>query len=179
VRNERVATRGGWPAVGTVLVVLLVVQVAGLAHVPFLGVRPDLLLVFAIGVALQRGALEGLLMGLVAGLLVDAVAGHLVGLSAVAYGVTGLALGYIGERIYPDRALVVLAGVAGGTLLSQLVYLAGASAFGLPWPRWEGLVQVILALAGYHLMLSPVVYPISRWASGVLSARGDDARLEA
>lgn len=176
MRPERSGRR--WLALVAVVLGLLVVQLAGFAHMPLFGVRPELLLVFVLGVALQRGASEGLVVGMLTGFLADLVGGYLVGLSAVSYGAAGWAAGFIGDRVYPDRGLVVLAIVAGGTILSQLVYVAGASAFGLPWPPVDGLVRVTLALTGYHLLLVPVVYPIARWAAGVLAARSGDAGLE-
>ncbi|OUN00539.1 MAG: rod shape-determining protein MreD [Firmicutes bacterium ZCTH02-B6] len=177
MRTERTGRR--WLALATVVLGLLVVQVAGLAHVPIFGVRPELLLVFVLGVALQWGAGPGLALGLVTGFLADLIGGYLVGLSAVSYAAAGCAAGFIGERLYPDRGLVVLAIVAGGTVVSQVVYVAGASAFGLPWPPMDGLVKVTLTLAAYHLLLVPVVYPICRWAGGVFVARSGDAGLEA
>jgi len=139
VRPERSGRR--WLALVAVVLGLLVVQLAGFAHMPLFGVRPELLLVFVLGVALQRGASEGLVVGMLTGFLADLVGGYLVGLSAVSYGASGWAAGFIGDRVYPDRGLVVLAIVAGGTILSQLVYVAGASAFGLPWPPVDGLVE--------------------------------------
>src|SRR5690606_6738183 len=128
VRTERTGRR--WLALATVVLGLLVVQVAGLAHVPIFGVRPELLLVFVLGVALQWGAGPGLAWGGVAGFLAGLFGGYLVGLSAVSYAAAGCAAGFIGVRLYPGRGLVVRAIVAGGTVVSQVVYVAGASAFG-------------------------------------------------
>ncbi|HEY8418267.1 MAG TPA: rod shape-determining protein MreD [Limnochordales bacterium] len=177
MKRERGTDRGQWIALGAVVIGLLVVQLAGLAHLPLWGVRPELLLVFVLGVALQRGALEGLILGMLVGLLHDLPGGHLIGLSAVAYGAACFVVGLVGERVFPDRILVVLGMVALGTLVSQGVYLAGASAFGLPWPPLDGFFRVLAALLGYHLLLTPVVYPICRWASGVLAARGGDLSI--
>ncbi|HLT59034.1 MAG: rod shape-determining protein MreD [Limnochordales bacterium] len=178
MRGEREARVSGWLTLGATLVGLLVVQLAFLPHLPLGGVRPELLLVFVLGVALQQGAAQGLLLGMIAGLLYDLPGGHLVGLSAAAYGVTGWAAGLVGERVYPDRPVVVLGVVAAGTLASQGVYLGGAAAFGLPWPPLEGFVRVSLTLVGYHLLLTPVVYPLSRWAGAALLARRGEGALD-
>lgn len=177
MKGDRGAGPGQWLALAAAITGLLVVQLAALAHFPLWGVRPEVLLVFALGVALQRGAVEGLILGLVTGLLQDVPGGHLLGLSAAAYGLACFTVGLIGERVYPDRWLVVLGMVALGTLLGQGVYVAGASAFGMPRPPWDGFVRVSGALLGYHLLLTPLVYPLSRWAGTVLAARGGDAAI--
>src|SRR5690606_31424354 len=127
--------------------------------------------------ALQRVAIEGLILGMLVGLLHDLPGGHLIGLSAVAYGAACLVVGLVGERVYPERSVVLLDMVALRTVISQTVYLAGASAFGLPWPPLDGFFRVLAALLGYHLLLTPLIYPVCRWAAAVLAARGGDLSI--
>ncbi|MBO8141850.1 MAG: rod shape-determining protein MreD [Firmicutes bacterium] len=159
-----------WAVMGGIVVGLVVIDTALLGRWPLFGVRPDLVLVFAVGLALRRGPWEGAALSLAAGLVHDLLGGHLIGLSAVGYGAAAWVAGLAGERLYPERWMIGMGAVAAGTLVSEAVYVAGAHAFGVPLPG--GMLGMVLpGLIGYHLLLTPIVFPISRWAAGLLSAR--------
>lgn len=164
--RQRAAMQGAVAA--AVVLGLLAVQYAGFSHIPLFGVHPEILLVFACGIALRRGPSQGFLIGALLGFLHDVPGGHLIGLSVPAYGLAGLLAGSISRRVFPDRWLVVLSAVALGTAASQLVYIAGAYAFGFLLPSPATVLRILAPLLLYHLLLTPFVYALAYWVNDSL-----------
>lgn len=107
--------------VALVGLVVLVLQVCVVSQVTFLGVRGNIVLLFAIAAALetdaQRGAICGFALGLAFDLLLDTPAG----LSALTMAVVGYTVGSAKDLVLRSSRLLNLALVAlasaGGTLL--------------------------------------------------------------
>ena len=97
-----------------VLVGAVVVQSAVLAGVRLAGVRPDLLVLAVVAVAMASDATTGAVLGFAAGLAADLLFDLPVGVSALVYTAVGFAVGTV--RVYVTSHLplvhLVLAGAA-------------------------------------------------------------------
>lgn len=166
---------GRWLALVAAVVMVVALQIGGLRHIRMFGVYPELMVVVVCSVALHRGPVIGVVAGLFLGLIVDLPGGHLIGLSAIGYAAAGLIAGILGARVFPERWLVVGTAVALGTVASQVVYAAGAHAFGFPLSLWEAGPRIVGPLVAYHLLLTPLVYPLTRYMTETCMPRGLDA----
>lgn len=178
------ARRPGWArtldaariaALVVTALVLVAVQMGGVGQLRLFGVYPEMLVVVVCSVALLRGPVVGLVVGIIFGFAADLPGGHLVGLSAVAYAAAGLAAGLLGVKVFPERWIVIGSAVALGTVVSQFVYAAGARAFGFALPIWEAGPQLVGAMVLYHLLLTPLLYPLTRGVLDMISPHGMDA----
>ena len=101
-------------ALAAVLVVAVLVQSTVLAEVRLAGVRPDLLVLAVVAVAMASDATTGAVFGFVAGLVADLLFDLPVGVSALVYTAVGFAVGTVRVYVTSHRPLVhlVLAGAA-------------------------------------------------------------------
>lgn len=155
---------------GLLLLGLLVFDLAAFEQFDILGVRPELIVVFVCTVALQSGPATGLLVGAAAGLLVDLSGGHLIGLSVLSFAAAAAAAGSFSVRMFADRWVIVLTAVALGTVAEQIVYAAGALAFGFQLSLPILVTRILPVLLLYHSLLAPLVYPLGRWVSKTLAS---------
>lgn len=163
--------------VGPALLLLAVLALDWGAFGPFslFGVRPHVLLVFACVVAVQGGVFTGMLIGAVSGLLVDFGGGHLIGLSVVGYASAAAVAGAFSARLFSERWVIVLTAVALGTAIEQVLYIAGAHAFGHPLPPLRLLTRVLPLLLVYHALLTPFLFPLGRWLARTVAADSTEA----
>lgn len=140
-----------------VIAVSLVLESTLLAHLRVGGVRPDLLVIAVIAVAMVNGPVTAAVFGFAAGLVADLLFANHVGVSALVYTVVGFGMGV-------GRAWIT----SSSTLLHLL--LAGAASFASVWlaglvlrlfdlSSWDFLVRAAPLVALYNLLLTPLVYP--------------------
>lgn len=158
---------------GLVVVTLVVFQTTFFEHVRVLDVIPDLCLVATIAVAYEDGPVTGAIFGFLSGLSIDLFLSTPVGLSALAFSVTGYAMGVLqGGLVYATiwitPVLGLLGGLAGGLLFATAGEIAGE----------RGLlsghgVELIFLAALYDALIAPLVFRLIRWAAhDADSARG-------
>ena len=85
-------------ALAVVLVVAVLIQSTVLARLTLAGVRPDLLVLAVVAVAMASDATTGAVFGFVTGLVADLLFDLPVGVSALVYTATGFAVGAV--RVY-------------------------------------------------------------------------------
>jgi rod shape-determining protein MreD len=145
-------------ALGAVLVVAVVVQSTVLARVSLGGVRPDLLVLAVVLVAVATDAGVGAVFGFLAGLVADLLFDLPVGVSALVYTAAGFAVG--AARLH----------LAGQRRLGQLV-LAGAASLAATWScglllrvfdlsSWGAVARAGPLVALCNLALAPIVSPV-------------------
>jgi rod shape-determining protein MreD len=145
---------------GGVIVAALLLESTVLAPFRVGGVRPDLLVITVVAVAMASGPTTAACFGFSAGLLADLLFARPVGVSALVYTCVGFAVGLVRVYVVASRAWVHLA-------------LAGAASLAAAWS--SGLVMRVLDLSSwgfvgrsgplvalYNLLLAPVVYPLVR-----------------
>lgn len=97
---------------------IILVQSTILDYIKIFNIKPNLLIVFIISVALLRGDIEGAVIGFFAGLSQDLFSGKFIGL----YSLLGLYLGFfngsVNKRLYRENYLVIIF----FTLISTIAY---------------------------------------------------------
>jgi rod shape-determining protein MreD len=83
----------------------------------------DLPLVVVVYFALQRDALQALIIGAVSGLLVDALSGGLLGTGGFSKTLTAYLIASLSTRVMLDTPLVRIPVLAGAALLDSVVYV--------------------------------------------------------
>lgn len=129
------------------------------------GLRPDLVLILVVTVALRWGMAAGAAVGFTAGLVVDVLDGRLIGLGAAAKGLAGGGVGWVGRTLFASHVLVPALLIFGASAVEQTFYLAGTWAFGLGLPAVDAALKVVLSSAGYDMLAGIVLYPLLNWAA--------------
>lgn len=141
-----------------VILLALLLQSTVLAALPLWGVYPDLILVVVVAFSLLKGPVFGARYGFFAGLGLDLLIGEMVGLNAVTKMLVGAVVGAMADKLYKENYLVPFLSVMAATLLDQLLYWLGATAFGLAIPWSYAFHRVLGPLSLYNGVLILLVY---------------------
>jgi rod shape-determining protein MreD len=144
-----------------VLVVAVLLQSTVLAGLRLAGVRPDLLVLAVVAVAMASDATTGAAFGFVAGLVADLLFDLPVGVSALVYTATGFAVGAVRVYVTSHRPLVHLVLVAAASLASA--WCCGLLLRVFDLSTWAAVVRAGPLVALCNLLLTPFVYPVV-WA---------------
>lgn len=138
--------------------VITLLQSTILDYIKILHVKPNLLVIFIISVALLRGNVEGAVVGFFTGLAQDMAAGKSVGFYALLGMYTGVLVGSVNKRLYRENFLVILFFTFVSTLCYEsVVYLVG------PFAK-TGVEYILVAKdlilpeAVYNSLVSIIIY---------------------
>ena len=145
-------------ALTVVLVVAVLVQSTVLARLRLAGVRPDLLVLAVVSVAVATDATTGAVFGFVAGLVADLLFDLPVGVSALVYTAVGFTVGTVRVYVTSHRPLVHLA-LAGAASLAS-VWCCGLLLRVFDLSSWAAVARAGPLVAVYNLLLTPFVYPV-------------------
>jgi rod shape-determining protein MreD len=148
-------------ALGVVLVVAVLLQSTVLAWLTLAGVRPDLLVLAVVSVAVATDPVTGAVFGFVAGLVADLLFDLPVGVSALVYTAVGFAVGTVRVYLTSHRPLVHLVLVGAASLAS--VWCCGLLLRVFDLSSWAAVARAGPLVAVYNLLLTPFVYPVV-WA---------------
>jgi rod shape-determining protein MreD len=144
-----------------VLVVAVLIQSTVLAELRLAGVRPDLLVLAVVAVAMASDAATGAVFGFVTGLVADLLFDLPVGVSALVYTAAGFAVGTVRVYVTSHRPLVHLVLVGAASLAS--VWCCGLLLRVFDLSSWAAVARAGPLVAVYNLLLTPFVYPVV-WA---------------
>jgi rod shape-determining protein MreD len=145
-------------ALAVVLVVAVLIQSTVLARLRLAGVRPDLLVLAVVSVAVATDPTTGAVFGFVAGLVADLLFDLPVGVSALAYTAVGFAVGTVRVYVTSHRPLVHLV-LAGAASLAS-VWCCGLLLRVFDLSSWATVTRAGPLVALYNLLLTPFVYPV-------------------
>jgi rod shape-determining protein MreD len=145
-------------ALTAVLVVAVLIQSTVLARLRLAGVRPDLLVLAVVSVAVATDPTTGAVFGFVAGLVADLLFDLPVGVSALAYTAVGFAVGTVRVYVTSHRPLVHLV-LAGAASLAS-VWCCGLLLRVFDLSSWATVTRAGPLVALYNLLLTPFVYPV-------------------
>ena len=148
-------------ALAVVLVVAVLIQSTVLARLRLAGVRPDLLVLAVVSVAVATDPTTGAVFGFVAGLVADLLFDLPVGVSALVYTAVGFAVGTVRVYLTSHRPLVHLV-LAGAASLAS-VWCCGLLLRVFDLSSWATVTRAGPLVAIYNLLLTPLVYPVV-WA---------------
>jgi rod shape-determining protein MreD len=113
-----------------ILYFLILFQTTIADYIKIFDIKPNLILVFIISVALLRGRMEGACIGIAAGFLMDIFSGGIFGVYMLAGLYAGFANGSVNQRLYRENYLVVVFFTFITTILFEmLVYFLNAFIF--------------------------------------------------
>jgi rod shape-determining protein MreD len=144
-----------------VLVLAVLLQSTVLAGLRLAGVRPDLLVLAVVAVAMASDATTGAAFGFVAGLVADLLFDLPVGVSALVYTATGFAVGTARVYVTSHGPLVHLVLVGAASLASA--WCCGLLLRVFDLSTWAAVVRAGPLVALFNLLLTPFVYPVV-WA---------------
>ena len=144
-----------------VLVVAVLVQSTVLAQLRLGGVRPDLVVLAVVAVAVATDAVTGAWFGFAAGLVAELLFDLPVGVSALVYTAAGFAVGTVRVYLTSHRPLVHLV-LAGAASLAS-VWSCGLLLRVFDLSSWAAVARAGPLVALGNLLLTPFVYPVV-WA---------------
>ena len=144
-----------------VLVAVVLVQSTVLTRVRLAGVRPELLVLAVVAVAMASDATTGAVFGFVAGLVADLLFDLPVGVSALVYTAVGFAVGTV--RVYVTSHLPLVHLVLAGAASLASVWCCGLLLRVFDLSSWAAVTRAGPLVALYNLLLAPFVYP-AVWA---------------
>lgn len=141
------------------LVVAFVVQTTWIQALEVAALKPDVLLLVLIHIALRAGSTEGTIMGLAVGFLQDIHMPADLGLNALVMSLVGFAVGYCRSGMVADSIQVQVAIIFGAVLFHDLAFYLGSS--GVEWTDvpffW---IRYSLGRAAYTSLIGSIVYAI-------------------
>lgn len=123
-----------------------------------LGIKPDLILVSVVSIALLKGSDLGATWGLIFGLLEDLLNGRFLGACALSKMITGFLAGYLEKNIFKDNPLVPFVCMLGFTIFNELLMFFLLNAFRYQLSFLPTLAFKIFPLAIYNAIFSPLVF---------------------
>lgn len=148
---------------GALLLTAAVIQTSLLPAVGITGIRPDLLLLVVVAVALREGALSGLRIGFAAGLLTDLLVLQApAGLAALVWTTVGFTVGsarpYLASDSLSAPILIAFSSALLATFGYGLLTLLLGDERGSPALLFQGSVGVAVVTT----IVAPVVLPVVR-----------------
>ncbi len=149
-------------SIGIVVITALLLQSTVFANLRLLGVRPELLYLVTISVALLEGPNEGATVGFVSGLAQDFLMNEPKGLTALTLTLLGYGVGMFRQFIVSPSPLVPTIVVAVGTAAGIAFYEIVSVLLGNFHEEAAYGVKVALLTAAYNAVLTPILYPLLR-----------------
>ena len=149
-------------AIAVIVLTAIVLQSTVFSQMRLLGIRPELLYLVTIVIALHEGPNEGALVGFVAGLSQDLLLDQPKGITALTLTLLGYAVGLSRQYIVSPSPLVPTIVVAIATALGIGFYEVVAFLLGQFNATLSYAVRVALLTALYNAVLTPIVSPLLR-----------------
>jgi rod shape-determining protein MreD len=148
----------------TVVVILtgLLLQSTLFWNLKLLGVRPELMYLITIVIAILEGPNEGAVTGFAAGLAQDFLLNQPKGITALTLTLVGYAAGLARQYIVSPSPLLPTILVGVGTAAGIAFYQVVAFLLGELEESFSYAVRVTLLTALYGAILTPIVYPLLR-----------------
>lgn len=149
-------------AIAAIIITAVLLQSTVFAQLRLLGVRPELLYLVTIVIALHEGPNEGTVVGFVCGLSQDLLLNQPKGITALTLTLLGYAVGLARQYIVSPSPLVPTIVVAIGTALGVGFYEVVSFLLGQFDVTVSYGVKVALLTALYNAVLTPIVSPLIR-----------------
>jgi rod shape-determining protein MreD len=149
-------------SIAAVVVTALLLQSTVFAPLRLFGIRPELLYLVTIAIALLEGPNEGATVGFASGLAQDFLMNEPKGLTALTLTLLGYAVGMFRQFIVSPSPLVPTIVVAVGTAAGIAFYEIVSALLGNFHEEAAYGVKVALLTAAYNAVLTPILYPLLR-----------------
>jgi rod shape-determining protein MreD len=145
-----------------VIVTALLLQSTIFTQVKLVGVRPELLYVVTISMAILQGPNEGAIVGFAGGMAQDFLLNQPKGITALTLTLLGYAVGLARQYIVSPSPLLPTVLVAVGTFAGVIFYEIVSFLLGQSDDPLLFSLRVALLTAVYNAILTPLVYPVLR-----------------
>ena len=145
-----------------VIVTAILLQSTVFSQLRLLGVRPELLYLVTILIALQEGPNDGAIVGFTCGLAQDMLLDQPMGITALTLTLLGYAVGMARQYIVSPSPLVPTIVVAISTALGVAFYEIVTFLLGQFEAGFTYAVKVALLTALYNAVLTPILAPLLR-----------------
>ena len=149
-------------ALAAIIITAVLLQSTVFSQLRLLGVRPELLYLVTILVALQEGPNEGAIVGFTAGLAQDMFLDQPKGITALTLTLLGYTVGMARQYIVSPSPLVPTIVVAIATALGVAFYEIVTFLLGQFEASITYAVKVALLTALYNAILTPILSPLLR-----------------
>ena len=140
------------------LILLALLQATVVPVIPYLGIRPDLVLLLVLAWTMVRGIKEGAIAALIGGLALDIFSPLPLGTHALAMLVIIVPVGWLGAPFYRGNLVFPIGGAFLATLIYNVILLGLSTLLGQNI-LWGGLLwRVVLPMALIEATLMPIVY---------------------
>jgi len=149
-------------SIAVIVITALLLQSTVFSQLRLLDVRPELLYLVTISIALLEGPNEGATVGFVSGLAQDFLMNEPKGLTALTLTLLGYGVGMFRQFIVSPSPLVPTIVVAVGTAAGLAFYEIVSALLGNFHEEPAYGVKVALLTAAYNAVLTPILYPLLR-----------------
>ncbi len=149
-------------AITAIIISAVLLQSTVFAQLRLLGVRPELLFLVTIVLALHEGPGDGAIVGFVCGLSQDLLLNQPKGITALTLTLLGYSVGLARQYIVSPSPLVPTIVVAIGTAIGLAFYEVVAFLLGEFRGTMSEAIKVALLAALYNAVLTPIVSPLLR-----------------
>jgi rod shape-determining protein MreD len=145
-----------------IIVTALLLQSTVFAQIKLFGVRPELLYLLTIVVAILDGPTDGMLVGFAGGLGQDFLLNQPKGLTALTLTLLGYTVGLLRQYIVSPSPLLPTMLVGVGTAAGVLFYEIVGFLLGQMNQPLEFSLKVPVLAGVYGAVLTPILYPVFR-----------------
>lgn len=149
-------------AITAIVVTALLLESTVFSDLKLLGVRPELMYLVTIVIAILEGPREGMVVGFAGGMAQDFLLNQPKGITALTLTLLGYAAGLTRQYIVSSSPLLPTILVAAGTAAGVAFYQAVAFLLGQLDEPIAYAVRVTLLTAVYGAILTPILYPLLR-----------------
>jgi len=148
--------------IAAVILTALLLQSTIFAQIELVGVKPQLMYLVTIVIAILEGPQEGAIVGFASGMAQDFLLNTPKGITALTLTLLGYTMGLARQYIVSPSPLLPTMLVAAGTAVGTAFYLLVGALLGqFDVPLGYG-VKVCLLTALYGAILTPILYPLLR-----------------
>lgn len=150
-------------SVGVVILSALLLQSTVFSQIRLLGVKPELMYLVTIVIAILEGPQEGAIVGFAGGMAQDFMLNEPgKGITALTLTLLGYTMGLARQYIVSPSPLLPTALVAAGTAAGTAFYQLVATLLGQLDEPLGYAIKVSLLTAVYGAVLTPILYPLLR-----------------
>ena len=122
-------------------------------------IKPDLLMLLTIYIAMHHRLRSSVFWGLGAGLLEDLYLGRYIGMYTLTLAVVAFLSYWLAERWYRDNFIITTFMVFLVTAVGQILVAFLSLGAGLQWPLGD-IARVVIGVSFYNAVLVPITYPL-------------------
>jgi rod shape-determining protein MreD len=149
-------------SITAVVLTALLLQSTVFSQLELLGVKPELMYLVVILIAILEGPTEGVVVGFVGGMLQDFLLNLPKGLTALTLTLLGYGMGLARQYITSPSPLLPTMLVGVGTAIGVLFYQVMGFLLGQIEEPITTALKVTLLTALYNAVLTPIVFPVIR-----------------